>query len=1186
MFDLVGLPPTPEQRHAFLNDPSPDAYERLIDRLLASPAYGERWGRHWLDVVRYADARDLIQLPEESDFREAWRYRDWVVAAFNQDMSYTDFVKCQIAGDLLQPADPEKVDADALIATGMLALADFVPGDVDKELMVADYVDDQIGVVSRAFLGLTMRCARCHDHKFDPLSMEDYYALAGIFFSTRLIPAPRPGNTPLVRVPLLPPAEVARIQEAQNEHAREIARLGKYIMEAGERARRAHLKGLVVEQTADYLVATWEYRKRATSSERPASLKEFAEQRGLQEQYLLQWFDYLGARNYPLLTRDTQRVGGRSFFHLWSGEKGAGRIGLNTATGEVVTGEMRVPARSVVLQSTTTRGVALGWRSCFTGSAQMEGSFTSLGNVDDRARFAIDVMGASGRRTLTSGSLPREGTRTFESTLDAKNWTRVDVREGDLVELVVLPRTLAGAKVRVEWSIREVGGGRQWNLTEDLSRAMEAPGAAEKSVIADSHGNSRVWHLLDCADVKRVIGEPAYSNPALAHWRAASAATSNPRTSFRNDVEAAARALQKDLAAVRTESKPLRKATTLEEVKEPAPTAKETAILSFRADDPGIRTNEDGSVRLWPDRAGSQENATPSGATLSPLHTVARIRGHNRPVVYFSGFEFLESPHVTPAVGSLFAVFMRATDSKGAQRLIGWEDSSAGTHGIGLALDSGGRLSAILREDGRAGDVLDTCGTVDDFEIVSVTWGPRGTRLSRDGVTAGANVQIDGISADREINSLRIGAPGSGEAPKFRGYLAELRIHDTQLDDEERQSVEVELFDAWFGGSHKSPDRSGDLLALHDELISLRSPFWIETQDANEFLTEAIKVDLEKKQRQLEALKKKEAPEIPQAVSVQEGGPIGSKFEGFQDAQIFQRGDHKNPGKKVARGFPRILRGGHRKPINKDGSGRMELAHWITDPEHPLTARVMVNRVWQHHFGEGIVRTSTNFGLRGERPTHPELLDYLARNFVQSGGSTKKMHRSILMSSTYQQESRTTSETLSRDPENRLFSRWTRRPLEAESVRDSLLSVVNRLDARIGGPGFDQITEPRRTLYLRSVRTGEMAASFSPLFDGPDCGAIVEKRSHSTTAPQALFLLNDEFVMDTADALAKLLLRETPNAPDEDRIRQLYRIALGRSPSREELEIALRFLVDREAEDSLSRFCHILLCTNEFVYIE
>jgi hypothetical protein len=173
--DLTGLPPSSAELFDFLGDGSPDAFERVVDRLLASPRYGIRWARHWLDVARYADARDLIQLPAESDFREIWRYRDWVVQAHNTDLPYDQFLRMQLAGDLSQPVEPDKIDSDALVATGFLALADFVPGDVDKTQMIADYVNDQVDVLGRAMLGLTLGCARCHDHKYDPISLQDYY---------------------------------------------------------------------------------------------------------------------------------------------------------------------------------------------------------------------------------------------------------------------------------------------------------------------------------------------------------------------------------------------------------------------------------------------------------------------------------------------------------------------------------------------------------------------------------------------------------------------------------------------------------------------------------------------------------------------------------------------------------------------------------------------------------------------------------------------------------------------------------------------------------------------------------------------------------------------------------------------------------------------------------------------------
>ncbi len=180
-FDLVGLPPSPDEVAAFITDPSPNAFAKVVDRLLASPQYGERWGRHWLDVVRYADSNGL---DENVAFANAWRYRDYVVNALNKDKPYDQFVKEQIAGDLLQGGSNQDRN-ERLTATGFLSLGAKVLAESDKEKMVMDIVDEQIETASKAFMGLTVSCARCHDHKFDPIPTRDYYALAGIFKSTK-----------------------------------------------------------------------------------------------------------------------------------------------------------------------------------------------------------------------------------------------------------------------------------------------------------------------------------------------------------------------------------------------------------------------------------------------------------------------------------------------------------------------------------------------------------------------------------------------------------------------------------------------------------------------------------------------------------------------------------------------------------------------------------------------------------------------------------------------------------------------------------------------------------------------------------------------------------------------------------------------------------------------------------------
>lgn len=180
-FDLTGLPPTPEEIAAFLNDKSDDAYSKLIDRLLASPAYGERWGRHWLDVARYADSNGL---DENVAHGNAWRYRDYVVQSFNSDKPFDRFITEQIAGDLLE-SKSEAERHECLIATGFLSIGPKVLAEVNMPKMRMDIVDEQIDTVGRVFLGMTFGCARCHDHKFDPISAADYYGLAGIFKSTK-----------------------------------------------------------------------------------------------------------------------------------------------------------------------------------------------------------------------------------------------------------------------------------------------------------------------------------------------------------------------------------------------------------------------------------------------------------------------------------------------------------------------------------------------------------------------------------------------------------------------------------------------------------------------------------------------------------------------------------------------------------------------------------------------------------------------------------------------------------------------------------------------------------------------------------------------------------------------------------------------------------------------------------------
>jgi hypothetical protein len=275
---------------------------------------------------------------------------------------------------------------------------------------------------------------------------------------------------------------------------------------------------------------------------------------------------------------------------------------------------------------------------------------------------------------------------------------------------------------------------------------------------------------------------------------------------------------------------------------------------------------------------------------------------------------------------------------------------------------------------------------------------------------------------------------------------------------------------------------------------------------------------------------------------------------------------------------------------------RLALAKWITDPRHPLTARVMVNRLWQYHFGQGIVPTPSDFGLNGGKPSHPELLDWLADDFVAHGWSLKHVHRLIALSATYRQASAAHAAGLAADAQDRLLWRYPPRRLEAEPLRDAILAVSGKLDLRMGGPGFD-LFEPntnyvkvytpkkefgpaewRRMVYQSKPRM-QLDDTFGA-FDCPDAGQIAPKRSSSTTALQALNLMNGRFLVQQAGYFAERLKREAGDDPAA-RARRGFRLAFGREPSAEESVAAVRLI----REQGATAFCRALLNANEFLYV-
>ena len=942
-FDLIGLPPTESEIADFLADDSPQAFAKVIDRLLGSPRYGERWGRHWLDVVRYTDSFDKRFENMKSDITHAWRYRDWVVQAFNRDLPYDRFLIDQIAGDILLERGGE---LDQLVATGMLAIGEWGTGDSDKRKVLTDIVDDQLDVVGRGVLGVTLTCARCHDHKFDPISTQDYYALAGFFFSSHILPVPGdPGAAcDVLEVMMLKPAERQARKELEARSTHLTAKVTELRNKGVER-----LAMQVRGRTAEYLAAVAALPpvavEQGVAGAAPASSAEesrasaidfLASERGLNPLILQRWLAYLGLPDGSrphvsgLLAAKFAEIGGQKGVPGWGDAAATPWVIANSDANPRQVLSFRVPARGLAAHPSPERPVAIGWRSPISATVTIRGRIVDTDpNCGDGIAWTLEIRRGAERRVLRTGTIDNNG---MEIISDLK---AVQVDPGDLISLLIDAKAANHScdTTAIELTITdERDEGRVWDLCADVVDDLHAGNPH-----ADRLGNPNVWHFyaLNGPQPAQAIAPDS----ALGRWAAARCSG------------AAAEELTALAAAV------------------------QEAISS----------------------------ATPA-APDDLLHKA------------------LSSPD---------GYFLRAID-----------------------------------------------------------------------VT-------------------------------------------TALEQEDQQTLAQ----------------------------------W---------------------SRELAEIRTKLATPVPLVHAIQEGGVPTSEHEGFHDAKVHIRGRYDRLGETVPRGFPRVLLpplpsgegGGEGSPhdnrldIPPNTSGRLELAQWLASRENPLTARVMVNRIWQHHFGRGIVATADNFGSTGSAPTHPELLDWLASRFIESGWSIKAMHRRIMLSSTYQQSSIGDPHTVAADPENNLLGRMNRRRLEVEALRDALLTAAGRLDMAAGGPAAPDPMTPRRTIYIQTVRSD--GANFRKLFDGADPTAIVAMRGESTVAPQSLYLLNDQFVLTQSRAIAERLIAQDPG-DDRQRISRLYEWLYARPPANQELAIGLEFLMGLGGAGKIQAwqaYAQVLVCANEFIYLD
>ncbi len=450
------------------------------------------------------------------------------------------------------------------------------------------------------------------------------------------------------------------------------------------------------------------------------------------------------------------------------------------------------------------------------------------------------------------------------------------------------------------------------------------------------------------------------------------------------------------------------------------------------------------------------------------------------------------------------------------------------------------------------------------------------------------SVIIEHQEADRENEIIKAKAlPGTKPKPEPKGKPHEFETADdfcpgcglelrTMTADRGNLYNDVFRFDLHETDPAPQGRRSPALLSFRGHALERR------------LSSEAAK-HLADSRAEIENARKELQPEIPVIHGVAEGAKPGNQ-------PLLKRGNPYTPDAEVPRGFPEVLTAAPK--LFEAGSGRMELAGIIA--AHPLTARVIVNRIWKWHFGTGMVNTPSNFGQVGERPVHPELLEYLASWFTANGMSFKKLHREILLSAAYQLSAADIPANSAKDPENRYYWRANARRLEAESIRDSMLALSGKLDSRMYGPSEDLASSKRRTVYGKVSRF--RLDPYLQLFDFPNPGLSAEQRHITDVPPQKLFFLNSDFVLKQAEGLVKRLDTE---AGDEAKIRLAYRLLYQRAATEKEIAAGVAFVGEErkkeraaapqpaageakkvEAPGPWVRYARVLFSTNEFLQIQ
>jgi len=1171
-FALTGLPPTPDEVQAFLADESPQAFEAVIDRLLDSPRFGERWARHWMDLVRYCESHGSQGDPE---LPNAYRYRDYLIRAFNADVPYDQLVREHLAGDLLpQPrwnaADNFNESAIGPAHLRMVELG-YVPVDaLDDQVKV---VDNQIDVYSKAFLGLTASCARCHNHKFDAISQADFYALYGIFASSR------PGQV-LIDSPAL-------LQKNRDE----LKQLKQTIRD-----------GLATAWLEAAATLPDQLREQ---SQRETKIVDLAAS-------LVRARDSIAAIEDPARAVVLKKRGQSGNGSLpapdarWSFE-GDARDRVGQLHGELLGGAVIRNGRLIL------DGVAANMRTVPLDRDIHEKTleaWVTLANLEQRGGGVIGLDTPEGRffDSIVFGEMKSKhwlaGSDFFNRSQDPGGPAET-ARPGELIHVAIV--------YAKDNSITVYRNGERYGMTY-----------TKGTVRLFLKGQSRFLFGQRLSDINPPLaGEVeearAYLRALTAEEVAASFRAGPTGITAEELAEVLSAEQREQLASLKTEQSRLHQQITALQAAGNDPWK---AVLAdarsnnanplhawhqFTTDGPALsaeilRKRWSKLADFW--RSEMTTRREFNQAQFTPLWD---LRGEQQQEWFPSGTG-LDSAAVAKAAQG--ATTGRATPNgefsiefDGERVLRGIHPAGIFTHGIS-SRHTGVLLSPrfLIKTNSISVRALGQNSMVrlviENYPIGNGGIYPA-TRLRRDELgwlrldTAyrkGSHAHFEFITDQAErafFGAAQIVASNQGETPRE----TTAPIVSLLQDDSPSSSDELALryadrlqraVRAWQAQSLSDDDNAFLDFFLRRDLLPTRLAALPQLRESVE------------RYRQLE-----------QGIAIPRRAPGVLEAAAF-DQPLFERGQHTRPVQPVPR---RGLSLFGSAPFATSQSGRLQLAEQTASAQNPLTARVMVNRLWQHLFGKGIVATVDNFGRLGDQPTHPELLDYLASRFAQDEQwSIKKTLRLLMTSQTWQQVSLASATAQEIDGTNDWLSHMPVRRLEAEAIRDSILAASGQLNPTMYGPGvhvyFVNKTEGggpkgpldgdrRRSIYQRIRRNA--ANPFLEVFDAPKPSTTRGSRDVTNVPAQSLTMLNDPFVIDQSAKWAALLIAD--GVTSEQRVRRMFEVAFSREPDADELQASLAYLTELAAEHGVAAadvsgsvavwqdFAQSLFCLKEFIYV-